>query len=310
MSRFAQMVRADLRLADDAEPFDLHRWSVEHADDFWELVFAEAVQRGERGGPGQRGRAASAGAQLLPVGTGQLRRRAAGRRRATRSGTAGADLPPRGWLPRGVELESAACAVEAVAVQLRGLGVGPGDVVGAWLPNAPAAVIAMLATSSLGAVTPRPARTSVRTAWLIGSIKSRPGAGGRRRVLLRRQGPRAAVAAARRRGAAPECAVGARGVGTGHRAGRACGGRRSPCRTMSRWRRCAWLRTSRPALTSPRCRAATTMTASCSTSAPPERPSASSTVRWGCCSSTGPSTCCTATSALATACSSSPPAVG
>jgi acetoacetyl-CoA synthetase len=40
----------------------------------------------------------------------------------------------------------------AVAARLRGLGVGPGDRVAGWLPNVPETVIAMLATTSLGAV--------------------------------------------------------------------------------------------------------------------------------------------------------------
>ena len=42
--------------------------------------------------------------------------------------------------------------VAAVAAGLRALGVGRGDRVGAYLPNCPEAVIAMLATSSLGAI--------------------------------------------------------------------------------------------------------------------------------------------------------------
>ena len=40
----------------------------------------------------------------------------------------------------------------AVAKRLRQLGVGPGDRVAGWLPNVPEAVIAMLASASLGAV--------------------------------------------------------------------------------------------------------------------------------------------------------------
>ena len=42
--------------------------------------------------------------------------------------------------------------VLAVAAALRGIGVGPGDRVAGFLPNIPEAVIAMLATTSLGAV--------------------------------------------------------------------------------------------------------------------------------------------------------------
>lgn len=42
--------------------------------------------------------------------------------------------------------------VGALAAALRGLGVGPGDRVAAYLPNIPEAVVALLATASLGAV--------------------------------------------------------------------------------------------------------------------------------------------------------------
>jgi acetoacetyl-CoA synthetase len=45
-----------------------------------------------------------------------------------------------------------AAAVGAVAAGLRDLGIGPGDRVAAYLPNAPEAVVAFLATASIGAV--------------------------------------------------------------------------------------------------------------------------------------------------------------
>ena len=45
-----------------------------------------------------------------------------------------------------------AAAVGSVAAALRGLGVGPGDRVAAYLPNIPEAVIAFLASASIGAV--------------------------------------------------------------------------------------------------------------------------------------------------------------
>ena len=42
--------------------------------------------------------------------------------------------------------------MRAVATHLRGRGVGPGDRVVAYLPNVPEAVVAMVATASVGAV--------------------------------------------------------------------------------------------------------------------------------------------------------------
>ena len=43
-------------------------------------------------------------------------------------------------------------AVRTLATQLRALGVKPGDRVASTLPNIPQAVIAMLATTSIGAI--------------------------------------------------------------------------------------------------------------------------------------------------------------
>ncbi|MEJ7809829.1 MAG: acetoacetate--CoA ligase [Gemmatimonadaceae bacterium] len=60
------------------------------------------------------------------------------------------------WNERGRQREVSyaelTAAVERVAAELRVYGVGIGDRVAGWLPNIPEAVIAMLATASLGAV--------------------------------------------------------------------------------------------------------------------------------------------------------------
>ncbi len=53
---------------------------------------------------------------------------------------------------RVVTFAELAADVASVAAALRGVGIGPGDRVAGFLPNLPEAVIAMLATASLGAV--------------------------------------------------------------------------------------------------------------------------------------------------------------
>lgn len=132
---------------------ELHAWSVAAADDFWEMVFQAAVHRGSRGdGPVSEvvdrppGRSYFPSAEVCYAeellaggsapGAGDLAliyRREDGHREELT------------WdeLRRGV----AACAW-----LLRTAGVVSGDRVAAWLPNAPEAVIAMLAANSLGAV--------------------------------------------------------------------------------------------------------------------------------------------------------------
>jgi acetoacetyl-CoA synthetase len=60
-------------------------------------------------------------------------------------------LSERGALAR-MSWEELGGNVRILATQLRNMGVGPGDRVVAYLPNAPQAVIALLATASIGAV--------------------------------------------------------------------------------------------------------------------------------------------------------------
>jgi acetoacetyl-CoA synthetase len=128
---------------------DLHRWSVEHPDAFWQAVWAftgviasapaEVPVRdldkfpGARWFPGAR----------LNFAENLLRRR---------------DERPAliSVLENGVrrELDFAELyrQTAAIAAHLRELGVGPGDRIAGWLPNVPETVVAMLATASLGAV--------------------------------------------------------------------------------------------------------------------------------------------------------------
>jgi len=141
-----------MKLAGKSSYAELHRWSVEHSEEFWELVWKFGQVRGE---PGQRrvvnpGRMPGAKwfpdgrlnyaehALYPPVGVGEdgvavIFAREDGRRRRLT------------WR----ELRTEVAAVRAALVRF---GVGRGDRVVALLPNAPEALIAMLATASLGAV--------------------------------------------------------------------------------------------------------------------------------------------------------------
>src|ERR1019366_5635148 len=54
--------------------------------------------------------------------------------------------------PIGVKWEDFAGQVRVLATRLRALGVKPGDRVAAYAPNIPQAMIAMLATTAVGAI--------------------------------------------------------------------------------------------------------------------------------------------------------------
>ncbi|MFA7266913.1 MAG: AMP-binding protein, partial [Candidatus Nanopelagicales bacterium] len=133
----------------------LHQYSLEHPGDFWDVIWGECGVVGDRGdGPayvlppaGQDMRSAkffpaaliSYGQNLLDGGTRPgandeaiVFQREDGARRTV------------SWL----ELNDSAVALASF---LAGAGVEPGDRVAAWMPNVPETIIAMIATSLLGA---------------------------------------------------------------------------------------------------------------------------------------------------------------
>ncbi len=128
---------------------DLWRWSVEELEDFWDAVWRffavpasdpySAVLR-DRAMPGARW---FEGARLNYAEA--LLSGASGDRPAL---IAVAEEGP----PREISRSELRGQVGALAAALRDLGVGPGDRVAAYLPNIPEAVVALLATASVGAV--------------------------------------------------------------------------------------------------------------------------------------------------------------
>jgi acetoacetyl-CoA synthetase len=128
---------------------DLYRWSVTDLDGFWQAVWDYfGVQAST---PPQRvlGRREMPGAEWFP---GARLNYAEHVLRNAAPGTAalmyrGEDTPlaSLGW-------DELAGQVRALATRLRALGVVPGDRVVSCLPNIPEAVIAMLATTSIGAI--------------------------------------------------------------------------------------------------------------------------------------------------------------
>ncbi|MFC4487979.1 acetoacetate--CoA ligase [Tepidiphilus baoligensis] len=126
----------------------LHRWSIEHPEEFWVSVWEECGVIGERGEVVLVDGHKMPGARWFP----QARLNFAEnllRRRDTREAMVfwGEDRVKQRWSWEELYLE-----VARVARALAEAGVTRGDRVAAYMPNMPHTIIAMLATASLGAI--------------------------------------------------------------------------------------------------------------------------------------------------------------
>lgn len=136
----------DLRLADYG---DLQRWSVECLEDFWQSIWD--YYKVESSTPYESVLADSTmpGARWFP---GAHLNYAQHVMRPERPGSVALWHSSESSALANVFWEDVGNQVRAVATQLRKLGVKPGDRVAAYMPNIPEAVVAMLATTSIGAV--------------------------------------------------------------------------------------------------------------------------------------------------------------
>jgi len=126
----------------------LHRWSVEHSEDFWQLLWEFAEVRGEPGTRRLVDGGKMPGAKWFPdarlnFAENLLRERDD----APAMSFWGEDQVRRQWTRRQLYDR-----VSQLARALRAQGVGKGDRVAGYLPNMPESVAAMLATTSLGAI--------------------------------------------------------------------------------------------------------------------------------------------------------------
>ena len=137
-----------MRLAGKADYAELHRWSVEHSEEFWELLWRFCQVRGA---PGRR-RLLNAGSMPGAVWFPDARLNFA--ENLLRGGEEGLALAFWGEdrVKRRLSRRELHALVSRLAQALAAAGVGKGDRVAGYLPNLPEAVAAMLATASLGAV--------------------------------------------------------------------------------------------------------------------------------------------------------------
>jgi acetoacetyl-CoA synthetase len=137
-----------MQLAGKKDYADLHRWSVEKSEDFWELVWRFCEVRGEPGGLRLANGECMPGAKWFPEG----------RLNFAENLLREADDAPamvfwgEDQVKRRVSRRELRDSVSRLQQALRAQGVGKGDRVAGYLPNMPEAVAATLATASLGAI--------------------------------------------------------------------------------------------------------------------------------------------------------------
>lgn len=144
-----------VRLAEiEGEPgtyAELHRWSVGHVDDFWEAVWEYYDIVGDRGeGPVRQGESISDTRWFpdarLNYAENLLRFAVTD---PDREAVIGLHESPHRDAVTWRELEE---RTASLAAYLRSIGVRPGDVVCAVLPNVPETIVALLAAASVGAI--------------------------------------------------------------------------------------------------------------------------------------------------------------
>jgi acetoacetyl-CoA synthetase len=127
----------------------LHRWSIEHPDDFWSAVWDECGVLGEKGDVVVARGADMPSTRFFPDARLNVAENLLHGWEGDEPAVVAHDEAGRRWTLSGRALRS---EVGAFAAALREAGVAPGDRVASWVPNGPEALIAMLAAASIGAV--------------------------------------------------------------------------------------------------------------------------------------------------------------
>jgi acetoacetyl-CoA synthetase len=127
----------------------LWRWSVEHLEEFWAALWD--YFRIEASAPYERvlGRRAMPGAEWFPGARLNYAQHAL---RHARPGEDALYFLSEATPLAAMRWDDLGAQVRILATRLRALGIEPGDTVVGYLPNVPQALVAMLATTAIGAV--------------------------------------------------------------------------------------------------------------------------------------------------------------
>jgi acetoacetyl-CoA synthetase len=150
LTRFTRRVSEQTGLA-FADYHALWRWSVDDAETFWRALWDYAGIIGERGERTLVDGNRMPGARWFPDARLNFAENLLARRPADDAGDA---LVFRGEdkIARRVSHAELVASVSRLAAALAAEGVGAGDRIAGYLPNMPEAIVAMLATASLGAI--------------------------------------------------------------------------------------------------------------------------------------------------------------
>ena len=127
--------------------WDLHQFSIDHSDNFWRLCADYCGAVGDFSGPERVGES-MVDTQWFPEAKLNFAKTMLSRRDEKDA------IVFRGENKIELRLSFSDLYLQVAKVQshMRSCGVGPGDRVAAFLPNHPAAIIGMLATTSIGAI--------------------------------------------------------------------------------------------------------------------------------------------------------------
>ena len=136
--------KLDLKLSNY---WDLHQYSIDHSNDFWRLVADYCCAMGDFSGPEQEGDS-MIDAKWFPKAQLNFAETMLARRDEEDA------IVFRGENKIELRLSFADLYLQVAKVQshMKSCGIGPGDRVAAFLPNHPAAIIGMLAATSIGAI--------------------------------------------------------------------------------------------------------------------------------------------------------------
>ena len=137
-----------MRLAGRRDYEELHRWSVEHAEEFWDLVWKFGEVRGEPGLRRLINAGRMPGAQWFP----EAKLNFAANLLRERDASLAISFWGEDRVKRQLSRRQLYDLVSRLSQALAAAGVKKGDRVAGYLPNLPESVAAMLATASLGAI--------------------------------------------------------------------------------------------------------------------------------------------------------------
>jgi len=137
-----------MRLAGKRDYAELHRWSVEHGEDFWDLVWKFGEVRGEPGLRRLINAGSMPGAQWYP----EAKLNFAENLLRERDASLAISFWGEDRVQRQLSRRQLYGLVSRLQQALAAAGVKKGDRVAGYLPNLPESVAAMLATASLGAI--------------------------------------------------------------------------------------------------------------------------------------------------------------